>query len=167
MKLKLNAFNEEMKDVVDTVNNICIKYTYQLDDCIAEVKELLANKDDLTIEQLNYYISVLPIYLYELTDKMQDLGMKSDAAKMQRKQVFSEIYDEQEHGTVAQKTAVAQLGSVDEQTIEDIFARVYKKCEQRIDMATMLHGSLKKILQWRVSELEVTRTNVFNTNNFM
>ena len=107
MKLKLNAFNEEIEDVLDTVNNICIKYTYQLDDCIAEVKELLANKDDLTIEQLNYYISVLPIYLYELTDKMQDLGMKSDAAKMQRKQVFSEIYDEQEHGTVAQKTAVS------------------------------------------------------------
>lgn len=164
MKLKLNKFDTEMNDVLDTVNTICSKYTVQLDNCLEEVKELLANKDDLTIEQLNYYISILPIYLYELTDKMQDLGVKSDAAKMQRKQVFSEIYDEQTHGTVAQKTAVAQMGSVDEQMIEDIFARVYKKCEQRIEMASMLHGSLKKILQWRVSELEVTRTNTFNTN---
>ena len=48
--------------------------------------------------------------------------------------------------------------------MEDVFNRVYKKIETRIDMATMLHGSLKKILNWRISELEVTRTNTFSNN---
>ena len=78
--------------------------------------------------------------------------------------MFNEIYYKQEHGTVAQKTAVAQMGSNSEQMIEDVFNRVYKKCEDKVEMATMLHGSLKKILQWRVSELEVTRTNIINSN---
>ena len=164
MKIKISEFDEQMNDVLETVNTIAITYTKQLDNCIEEVKELLKNKDDLTIEQLNYYISYIPVLLYELTDKIQDLGVKTDAARMQRKQMFNEIYDKQEHGTVAQKTAVAQMGSNSEQMIEDVFTRVYKKCEDKVEMATMLHGSLKKILQWRVSELEVTRTNIINSN---
>lgn len=164
MKIKISEFDQQMDDVLETVNTIAITYTKQLDTCIEEVKELLKNKDDLTIEQLNYYISYIPVLLYELTDKIQDLGVKTDAARMQRKQMFNEIYDKQEHGTVAQKTAVAQMGSNSEQMIEDVFNRVYKKCEDKVEMATMLHGSLKKILQWRVSELEVTRTNIINSN---
>ena len=164
MKIKISEFDQQMDDVLETVNTIAITYTKQLDTCIEEVKELLKNKDDLTIEQLNYYISYIPVLLYELTDKIQDLGVKTDAARMQRKQMFNEIYDKQEHGTVAQKTAVAQMGSNSEQMIEDVFNRVYKKCEDKVEMAIMLHGSLKKILQWRVSELEVTRTNIINSN---
>jgi hypothetical protein len=120
------------------------------------------NKDDLTIEQINFYITMIPVLLYDLHDKMQNLGVKGDAAKMQRKNQYNKAYQEQESGTVAQKTSVAQEACKDEQMIEDIFSRVYKKCENKIDIATMLHGSLKKILQWRVSELEVTRTNIFS-----
>ena len=165
MKLHIvDEFDNGLDDVIDTVNIIAKEYTDQLDECIDEVKDLLKNKDDLTIEQLNYYISYIPVLLYSITDKMQDLGVKNDAAKMQRKQMFNEIYNKQEHGTVAQRTAIAQMGSNSEQMIEDVFNRVYKKCEDKIEVAKLLHGSLKKILQWRISELEVTRTNIINSN---
>lgn len=160
----LNDFNSQTDDIIETANRIAVVYTEELDECIEEVNDLLKNKDDLTIDQLNYYISIIPIYLYRLTDTIQDLGVKTDAAKMQRKNQYNKTYQEQEHGTVPQKTSVAQQSCEDEQMIEDIYVRVYKKCENKIEMATMLHGSLKKILQWRVTELEVTRTNTFNSN---
>lgn len=165
-KQYLKQFDEQTNDIINTVDTIAVKYTEDLDKCIDEVNELLLNKDDLTIEQLNYYIAIIPVYLYALTDKIQSLGVKTDAAKMQRRTQYNIAYQEQDHGTVAQKTSVAQQSCEDEQMIEDIFMRVYKKCESKIEIATMLHGSLKKILQWRVSELEVTRTNTFNTNLF-
>ena len=72
------------------------------------MKELLKNKDDLTIEQLNYYISYIPVLLYDVTTRIQDLGIKSDAAKMQRREVFNTTYQELEHGTVQHKTSVSQ-----------------------------------------------------------
>lgn len=165
MKLPLNYLNEfdsECDEIIDTVDRIAITYTKELDKCIEEVQDLIKNKDDLTIEQINFYITMIPVLLYDLHDKMQNLGVKGDAAKMQRKNQYNKAYQEQENGTVAQKTSVAQEACKDEQMIEDIFSRVYKKCENKIDIATMLHGSLKKILQWRVSELEVTRTNIFS-----
>jgi hypothetical protein len=160
----LKEFSKECDDIIDTVDSIAINYTSALDMCIDEVKDLIKNKDDLTIDQINFYIIQIPILLYELHDKIQNLGVKGDAAKMQRKNQYNKAYQEQEHGTVAQKTSIAQDACQDEQMIEDIFSRVYKKCENKIEMATMLHGSLKKILQWRVSELEVTRTNTFSNN---
>ena len=167
MKLPLNYLNQfdtECNDIISTVDSIATTYTERLDECIEEVQDLIKNKDDLTIEQINFYIIQIPILLYELHDKMQNLGVKGDAAKMQRKNQYNKAYQDQENGTVAQKTSVAQEACKDEQMIEDIFGRVYKKCENKIDIATMLHGSLKKILQWRVSELEVTRTNTFSNN---
>ena len=164
MKLNIAQFDIETEDIVDTVDTIVEQYTYELDTCIEEVQDLLKNKDDLTIEQLNYYIAILPVYLYKLNDDLQNMGIKGDAARMQRKAMYNKAYQEQTPGTVAQKTSVAQDASQDEQMMEDVFNRVYKKIETRIDMATMLHGSLKKILNWRISELEVTRTNTFSNN---
>lgn len=161
----LSNFNEQTKDIIDTVNIIATNYTESLDNCIEEVSELLKYKDDLTLEQLNYYIATIPILLYSLSDKIQDLGISSDSAKMQKKEIFNKAYQEQIKGTVAYKTSIAQQSCQGEQMIEDIFIRVYKKCESKIDMATMLHSSLKKILQWRVSELEVTRTNIISSVN--
>lgn len=164
MKLQIKQFEEEVDELILTVDTIVNTYTNILDRCIDEVRELLVNKDDLTIEQLNYYISYLPILLYDVNSRIQDLGIKSDAAKMQRLDIFNTTYNNLDHGTVQKKTSIAQQASQDEQMIESIFVRVYKKMENKIEMAEMLHSSLKKILQWRISELEVTRTNIINTN---
>ena len=84
----LNDFNSQTDDIIETANKIAVVYTEELDECIEEVNDLLKNKDDLTIDQLNYYISIIPIYLYRLTDTIQDLGVKTDAAKMQRKNQY-------------------------------------------------------------------------------
>ena len=89
------------------------------------------------------FLSYIPVLLYDVTTRIQDLGIKSDAAKMQRREVFNTTYQELEHGTVQHKTSVSQQACQNEQMIEDIFLRVYKKCESKIEIATMLHGSLK------------------------
>jgi hypothetical protein len=162
MRLQLiEKFNSETGDIISTVNSITNKFTNQLDECIKEVKELLNSGDEISPEQLNYYVSLIPVLLYDLTGKITELGVKSDAAKMQRKQVFNDSYVEQEHGTVSKKTSIAQNAAMNEQFIEDIMLRAYKECENKIEIATMLHSSLKKVQSWKTAELEITRTNIF------
>lgn len=147
-------------DIIDTVNNITKNYTSELDKCINEMQALLSNEEDISPQQLNYYISLLPVLLYDLTGKVTELGIKSDAAKMQRRTVFNDAYVQQTQGTVSQKTSVAQNQSMNEQFVEDIMLRAYKECENKIDIATMLHSSLKKVQSWKTSELEITRNNI-------
>ena len=91
MRLQLiEKFNSETEDIISTVNSITNKFTNQLDECIKEVKELLNSGDEISPEQLNYYVSLIPVLLYDLTGRITELGVKSDAAKMQRKQVFND-----------------------------------------------------------------------------
>lgn len=161
MRLPLiQKLNTDTLDVIDTVNNITSSYTSELDKCINEIQVLLSNEEDISPQQLNYYITILPILLYDITGKITELGIKSDAAKMQRRTVFNEAYLEQTQGTVSKKTSVAQNQSMNEQFVEDIMLRAYKECASKIEIATMLHSSLKKVQSWKTSELEITRNNI-------
>lgn len=161
MRLPLiQKLNTDTLDVIDTVNNITSSYTSELDKCINEIQILLSNEEDISPQQLNYYITILPILLYDITGKITELGIKSDAAKMQRRTVFNEAYLEQTQGTVSKKTSVAQNQSMNEQFVEEVMLRAYKECASKIEIATMLHSSLKKVQSWKTSELEITRNNI-------
>ena len=166
MKIQLlKNFNIETQDIINTVYAIEDAYTKEANECISEIEKLIKDKEDIDIHVLNYYITEIPIIIFNLVDNIQQLAVKSDAAKMQRKEVFNNSMMEQDTGTIADKKSVAQQACQNEQFIEDVFTRVYKQCERKIDILEMLHGSLKKILQWRVSELEVTRTNILIKNS--
>lgn len=161
MRLPLmQKLDTDTLDIIDTVKNITSSYTSELDKCINEIQTLLSNEEDIPPQQLNYYISVLPILLYDITGKITELGIKSDAAKMQRRTVFNDAYIEQTQGTVSKKTSIAQNQSMNEQFVEDVMLRAYKECASKIEIATMLHSSLKKVQSWKTSELEITRNNI-------
>lgn len=156
----VKQFNRQCDDIVDTALTISEKYTECLDDCIYNVKELLQNTAIISNEDLEKYIALIPVLMYELIDKMQVLAVRVDAAKTQKKTEFNRAYMDSEANTVAAKTSDAQLQVEDEQFIEDIYIRVYKHCEKKLDTAEMLHSSLKKLMNWRLSELDVTRNNM-------
>ena len=156
----VKQFNRQCDDVVDTALTISEKYTGCSDDCIYNVKELLQNTATISNEDLEKYIALIPVLMYELIDKMQVLAVRVDAAKTQKKTEFNKAYITSEENTVAAKTSSAQLQVEDEQFIEDIYIRVYKHCEKKLDTAEMLHSSLKKLMNWRLNEFDVTRNNM-------
>ena len=156
----VKQFNKHCDDVVDTALTISTKYTECLDDCIYEVKELLQDTSTISNEDLEKYIALIPVLMYELIDKMQVLAVRVDTAKTQKKTEFNKAYIESYESTVAAKTSSAQLQVENEQFIEDLYLRVYKHCEKKLDTAEMLHSSLKKLMNWRLSELDVTRNNM-------
>ena len=156
----VKQFNRQCDDVVDTALTISEKYTACLDDCIYNVKELLQNTATISNEDLEKYIALIPVLMYELIDKMQVLAVRVDAAKTQKKTEFNKAYITSEENTVAAKTSSEQLQVEDEQFIEDIYIRVYKHCEKKLDTAEMLHSSLKKLMNWRLNEFDVTRNNM-------
>lgn len=161
MRLPLiQKLDADTLDIIDTVNSITKNYTSELDKCINEIQELLSNGEDIPPQQLNYYITILPILLYDITGKITELGIKSDAAKMQRRTVFNDSYIQQTQGTVSKKTSIAQNQSMNEQFVEDVMLRAYKECANKIEIATILHSSLKKVQSWKTSELEITRNNI-------
>ena len=102
-KLQLiKKLDQNTVDIIDTVNTITKSYTEELDKCINEVRQLLSTGEDISPDTLNYYITLIPVLLYGLTDRITQLGIKSDAAKMERKKTFNDTYLNAATGTVTE-----------------------------------------------------------------
>lgn len=156
LKHEVEVGSETLLKVVDQLTK---KYCKELDNAIDEVGELLKDKSDLVVDDLNYYISYLPILMYYAGNSIEDLGIEGDTAKAVRVEAFNAAYLEVDEKTVQAKTSAAQQLVITEQLVENAFSRAYKKCKSRIEMASVLHSSLKKVLQWRISEMEITNRN--------
>lgn len=163
-KLRITNIAELANPIISATDELVEQYGGQLDSLITEISTLLNNKDDLTIEQLNYYIAEIPILLYGISNEINDLGVCTDLCKTQRRNKYNATMLSSTEGTVSQRTSHAQASVEEEQLMEDIYSRAYKKLQHRMEHAESLHNALKKILNYRISELEVTRQNIIHTN---
>lgn len=152
--------------MIQIVDQLTKKYCKDLDNAIDEIQDLLKNREDLDIGKINYYIMYLPILMYYAGNAIEDLGVEGDTAKAYRQEAFNDAYLAVEEKTVQAKTSAAQQETVNEQVIENAFTRAYKKAKSRLEMANILHSALKKVLQWKISELEVTGNNPGSGTNF-
>ena len=152
--------------MIQIVDQLVKKYCKELDNAIAEIQDLLKSHEDLDIGKINYYVMYLPILMYYAGNAIEDLGIEGDTAKAYRQEAFNDAYLKVEEKTVQGKTSAAQQEVVNEQVVENAFGRAYKKAKSRLELANTLHSALKKVLQWKISELEITgnHTNSGGTN---
>lgn len=152
--------------MIQIVDQLVKKYTKDLDNAIDEIQDLLKSKEDLDVGKINYYVMYLPILMYYAGNAIENLGIEGDTAKAYRQEAFNDAYLLVEEKTVQGKTSAAQQMVMNEQVIENAFGRAYKKAKSRLEMANTLHSALKKVLQWKISELEVTGNNLGSGTNF-
>lgn len=167
---KINLRQEEIEDVKETVdsygdivesvvNEIIEKEVSVLDDTIYDIQELLVNKDMIDVEDLTYYIAYLPTLIYYVGDRAESVGIKSDSSNVVRKQKFDDFYLLAKGKTVNDKTSETNKLIINESVVESAYKRAYKKIQSRLDIADMVLTSLKKVLQWKITELETSARN--------
>ena len=167
---KINLRQEEVEDVKETVdsygdivesvvNEIIDKEVSVLDDTIYDIQELLVNKDMIDVEDLTYYIAYLPTLIYYVGDRAESVGIKSDSSTVVRKQKFDDFYLLAKGKTVNDKTSETNKLIINESVVESAYKRAYKKIQSRLDIADMVLTSLKKVLQWKITELETSAIN--------
>ena len=66
---------------------------------------------------------------------------------------------EKSTGTVADKTAAAELATQNEYITHIAYSRAYKKIKNRMDMAMETLQSIKKVISRRITEMEVSSTD--------
>ena len=69
IKNLVHNFDENIADTLDTAGQIVRKHTDALDKCITAVRMLLTEEGDIEIQDLNYYVSYIPVLLYEVNTK--------------------------------------------------------------------------------------------------
>lgn len=137
------------------------KYCKDLDNVMVGLREILNNPNSITDMMLEEYIMELANTLYFTGSAQEDLGIKEDTCKAIRQEVYSKAREDAT-GTVADKTAKAELIAQHETITLAIYSRAYKKVKLRMDAGYEMLNSLKKVMNKRITEMELSNSRYIN-----
>ena len=149
--------------VVKEISDKLVKeYCEDLDATMQVISDKLleGTLSDRTIE---YYILDLANTLYFTGSAQEDLGIKEDTCKAIRAEIYNKTYEDSQ-GTVAQKNALSELATQQETIVLNIYSRAYKKVKLRMEAGYEMLNSLKKVMNKRISEMELSNSRYIGGN---
>lgn len=148
-----------IKEISDKLVN---KYCKDLNDLMSVIQEELQNNGEVTDKELEFHILDLANTLYFTGSAQEDLGIKEDTCKAIRQEVYSKAREQATGKTVADKTAQAELIAQAETMTLAIYSRAYKKVKLRMDAGYEMLNSLKKVMNKRITEMELSNSRYIN-----
>ena len=141
------------ENIVTHVNNL----TNELD-TLMDMMHKKINKDEYEIsdKELEKLMIRLPILIYELNNVMMKAGIREDLAKIIKQTNYNSSYVMQE-GTIADKKAGAELDIKEDILLETTWKRSVKIINQKMDIASELLGSVKKLVSKRMEEINIMK----------
>lgn len=157
---------KNVDNISDTIKEISDKLveTYCMDlDCIMGViRDLIDDGRVLCDDELQNLILQLANILYFTGSAQEDLGIKEDTCKAIRQEVYANAREQATGKTVADKTAQAELIAQAETMTLAIYSRAYKKVKLRMDAGYEMLNSLKKVMNKRIAEMELSNSRYIN-----
>jgi len=147
-------------DIVDSiVNRLVSDYCKPLDEYMEFIRNILNDTaNPPTDRELDDFALNIPVLLYFTGEAQEALGVKEDVAKAVKQELYNEIY-EKSTGTIADKTAAAELATQNEYIAHIAYQRAYKKVKLRMEAANEMLQSVKKVISRRMVEYEVARVD--------
>ena len=156
---KVDSISDTIKEISD---NLVENYCAELDTIMNELHNLLGSSRELSTDTIQNYILYLANTLYFVGSAQEDLGIKEDTCKSIRQEVYSKAREQATGKTVADKTAQAELIAQAETMTLAIYSRAYKKVKLRMDAGYEMLNSLKKVMNKRITEMELSNSRYIN-----
>ena len=147
---------QDSKALNSIVNQLIAKYSKELDNYVDDVKNMLENRTKLSDDEIEDLTIKVPLYLYNICDGIETLGIEGDTAKQRKTQLFHEAVMEYE-GTIRDKESYANTKIVNEALVEIAFQRAYKKLKLKMDAAMQICQSSRKVLSRRIEDSNLNK----------
>lgn len=161
-----NDIMERVDGISDTIRRISDrlvkKYCSDLDNFMQVTRDIITRNEGISDVQLEQSILELANILYFTGSAQEDLGIKEDTCKAIRQEVYSKAREQATGKTVADKTAQAELVAQTETITLAIYSRAYKKVKLRMDAGYEMLNSLKKVMNKRITEMELSNSRYIN-----
>ena len=156
---------QNVDNISDTIkelsDNLVRKYCKDLNILMLNIQGFI-KANNVTDEFLETSILDLANILYFTGSAQEDLGIKEDTCKAIRQEVYSKAREQATGKTVADKTAQAELIAQAETMTLAIYSRAYKKVKLRMDVGYEMLNSLKKVMNKRITEMELSNSRYIN-----
>ena len=170
--VKIDSLISETETNVKYFDTIFLKvldsYTRGLDDIMAEVHDNVVAVEYPPTEVLEKYLLKLSNCIYFISERAEKVGIYDALTKTALKESYNKLYLDSQGSnvgvvgakkpTVAESTAVAENGTINESVINDLYNRVYKTVKVKIDCANTMISSISKVISRRMSESQMSYT---------
>lgn len=154
---------DNISDTIKEISDKLVKkYCSDLDNFMQVTRNIIIRNDGITDVQLEQSILELANILYFTGSAQEDLGIKEDTCKAIRQEVYSNAREQATGKTVADKTAQAELIAQAETMTLAIYSRAYRKVKLRMDAGYEMLNSLKKVMNKRITEMELSNSRYIN-----
>lgn len=151
-----DKINHNAQKVDEIVKRLVDSYAKPLDDYIAKCADIITDKiNPPSDEELDDMCMTIPCYLYFTGEGQEALGLREDIAKAIKMELYNNVY-EQAIGTIADKTATAELASQHEYIVHSCYQRAYKQLKIKYEIGLELLNSIKKVISRRQNALNLT-----------
>ena len=158
----MNKVDNTSNIIKEISDNLVTEYCKPLDVEMEVIRLELKENNSLTDDTLEKHILELANILYFTGSAQEDLGIKEDTCKAIRQEVYSKAREQSTGKTVADKTAQAELIAQEETMTLAIYSRAYKKVKLRMDAGYEMLNSLKKVMNKRITEMELSNSRYIN-----
>lgn len=141
---------------------IISRYCEDLDTLMSILRSQMHSSAKITDNELEQHIIELANILYFVGSAQEDIGVKEDICKSIRQEVYSNAREKADGKTVADKTAQAELATQTETMVLAIYSRAYKKIKFKVDAGYEMLNSLKKVMNKRITEMELSNSRYIN-----
>ena len=151
--VKINS--SYIDDIVDSITEPFIK---DLDTCVSKIRNRIADKQNpITNDELDTFCIELSTVIYYAGEGAERIGVRDGVAKTTYKEAFNTYRLTCHKGTIADKTDSAELKSLKESIVSMAYTSAYKSSKAKVDNATELLASIKKVISRRQDEMKLTR----------
>ena len=158
----MNKVDNTALVVKEVSDKLVEDYCHDLDNLMGFLRTQITRVEGMTDTQVEQFILELANTLYFTGSAQEDLGIKEDTCKAIRQEVYSKARERATGKTVADKTAQAELIAQAETMTLAIYSRAYKKVKLRMDAGYEMLNSLKKVMNKRITEMELSNSRYIN-----
>lgn len=148
--------SQKVEKIVDELIN---PYCEKLDTLITKFRNCLMDKDNPVTEwELDDVCLKLPSHLYFMGEAQEKFGIKEDISKSIKMELYNQIH-QRTKGTIADKQAASEAGTIEEEIVYRAYQRAYKRIKQKLESAYELLSSIKKVISRRMGEQELANVD--------
>lgn len=160
------ATTSDSDQVFKIIDEVVKDYSKDLDIVMNNIYTNIITDSCPAIITIEKYFLELSNCLYMMCEKVEKLGVFDSISKSRAQETYNNKYLEHQSSnigkpgtkkpTVAESTAEAEIGSLYDKTVNDIYSKSYKILKNKISAAETMVTTLSKILSHRMQESQMT-----------
>lgn len=164
----ITAVENDSAQVNTIIDDVVAEYSADLDKVMDDIYSNIICDQTPAIVIIEKYFLELSNCLYRMCEKVERLGVFDSISKSKAQETYNMKYLEHQSSnmgqpgakkpTVAESTANAEMESLYDKTVNDIYSKAYKILKNKISAAETMVSTLSKILSHRIQESQMTVT---------